>query len=159
MPSTAAPDYDSIQSTGCTIGNGLGIGPGQLIYQFQCGVASDGSLWLTDYGSHRLLHFRQSGELIQTFGTVGNHPSSIAVSHLGSSLFVMHQSRLKEYNQRDGVLVRTVGMANTGPEMDCACGMSLSPGETLLAVACAQRHCISLIDMEGGVAPFNTGAM
>jgi DNA-binding beta-propeller fold protein YncE len=126
---------------------------------------SDGTVWVVDSHVHRVHHFKQSGEVIKTIGTgtAGNAPgelscpTGIAVSRLGSSIFIAEYSnhRISEFNQADGAFVRVLDT----PGLQDPFGMCLSPDETTLAVACADRNCIKVIRVDGSEAPRTIGGV
>jgi hypothetical protein len=76
---------------------------------------SEGTVWAADCDGHRVLHCKQSGEVIKTIGTgtAGNAPGElkwpmpgVAVSRLmGGSIFIVEYGnrRIGELNQADGV--------------------------------------------------------
>jgi DNA-binding beta-propeller fold protein YncE len=146
-------------------GNGIGDGPGQFKNDYsmhQVCFGSNGTVWAVDFG-HRVHHFKQSGEVIKTIGTGTEgdgpgelrHPMGVAVSHLGSSVFISECSnrRISEFNQSDGAFVRVLDT----PGLEQPYAICLSPDETTLAVACAGSHRIQLISVDGSVAPRTIG--
>jgi DNA-binding beta-propeller fold protein YncE len=149
-------------------GNGIGAGPGQFksaTSMRQVCFGSDGTVWVADCDGRRVHHFKQSGEVIKTIGTgtAGNapgelnNPSCMAVSRLGSSIFIgeVGNNRISEFNQADGAFVRVLDT----PGLQLPWGMCLSPDETTLAVTCADSDCIKVICVDGSKAPRTIGGV
>jgi DNA-binding beta-propeller fold protein YncE len=129
----------------------------------QVSFGSNSTVWAVDDDGHCVHHFKQSGELIKTIGTdtAGdgpgelNCPRGVAVSRLGSSVFVSEygNGRISEFNQSDGAFVRVLDT----PGLVQPCGICLNPDETTLAVVCSRSHCIKLVSVDGSVAPRTIG--
>jgi sugar lactone lactonase YvrE len=67
----------------------VGAAPGQLRFPQDIALAPDGSLFLCEYGNHRVSRFSRDGEFIACYGRAGrkpgefNGPRAIAVSQDG----------------------------------------------------------------------------
>jgi sugar lactone lactonase YvrE len=67
----------------------MGKAEGELTYPYDLSLASDGSLFVAEYGTHRISRFTSDGEFVGTFGRPGrgdgefNGPRGVAVSESG----------------------------------------------------------------------------
>jgi len=65
----------------------VGSGPGQMVAPQAIAIAPDGTVWITDSGNNRIVHFSAAGSYIGQFAT-GDQPRGIALSPDGARIYV-----------------------------------------------------------------------
>ena len=54
-----------------------GTEPGQLSYPYDLVLGQDGSVYIAEYGNHRVQKFTRDGEVLGTWGTNGKEPGQL----------------------------------------------------------------------------------
>ena len=127
------------------------VGQGKLQCPYDVLVHSSGLVYVADGGNHRITVFSQEGELVHSFGSIGEgkgefaYPSALATSPDGHHLYVSDQ-----FNHRvqvftlEGQFVREFGTA----QLKYPRGLTVtSDGSVLVADDCNNR--IAVFDKKG----------